>query len=254
MEYTINKISKITGISSRTLRYYEELDLLKPLRISSSKYRIYGQKEIDRLQLILFYKEFEIPLLKIKQILDAEDFDEMLALEEHRNNLQLKLQKYNKLICTLDKTIMSRKENKKMKDIDKFEGFKDSLISENDKVFGNEVREKFGSDALEYSNKKIKNMSKDEYDDVENLRKKVDSTFRRAFEIGDHKSDLAMEACELHKNWIMFYWKEYSKDAHLGLAKMYTEDERFTAYYDKNVAIGSAKFIYEAMKVYVKQN
>ncbi len=251
MEYTINKVARISGVSTRTLRYYDELGLLKPARINSSNYRIYGEKEIDKLQLILFYKELEIPLLDIKEIIEGKNFNDIDALIDHKRNLELKLKRYHKLINTLDETIKSRKENTTMKETDKFEGFKDDLISKNDKTYGDEVREKFGRESLEYSNKKIKNMSKDEYERVDNLRKKVDSTIKAAFELGDPSSELSIKACELHKEWIMVYWKEYSKEAHLGLAKMYVDDERFTAYYVNNVGVGAAEFFLKAMQHYI---
>ncbi|MDX5641042.1 MerR family transcriptional regulator, partial [Clostridioides difficile] len=57
MEYTVQKLSKLAGISTRTLRYYDEIGLLKPLKINSSGYRIYGQNEVNKLQQILFYRE-----------------------------------------------------------------------------------------------------------------------------------------------------------------------------------------------------
>ncbi len=251
MEYTINKFAKISGVSARTLRYYEELDLLKPTRVNSSNYRIYGDKEIDKLQLILFYKELEVPLVKIKEILDNKNFNEITALEQHKLNLELKIKKYKKLINTLDKTIKSKKENESMKDIDKFEGFKDKLISENEEKYGDEVREKYGKESLEYSNKRIKNMSKDEYEYVVNLTNDVNLTIKAALKAGDPTSELAMKACDLHKEWLMIYWKEYSKEAHLSVVKMYVEDERFTAYYIENVGVGAAEFLYEAMKIYL---
>ena len=62
MEYTVQKLSKLAGISTRTLRYYDEIGILKPLRISSSGYRIYGKKEVDALQQILFYRELGLSL------------------------------------------------------------------------------------------------------------------------------------------------------------------------------------------------
>ena len=72
MEYTIQKLAGLAKISTRTLRYYDEIGLLKPLRTSSSGYRIYGEKEIARLQQILFYRELGLPLEKIGEILANE--------------------------------------------------------------------------------------------------------------------------------------------------------------------------------------
>ena len=71
MEYTVQKLARLAGISPRTLRYYDEIGLLKPARINSSGYRIYGQEEVDRLQQILFYRELAVNLKDIRNILDS---------------------------------------------------------------------------------------------------------------------------------------------------------------------------------------
>ncbi|NLM27171.1 MAG: MerR family transcriptional regulator, partial [Clostridiaceae bacterium] len=67
MEYTVNKLAKLAGVSTRTLRYYDEIGLLVPARISSNGYRIYGRNEVDRLQQILFYRELDVPLDEIRR-------------------------------------------------------------------------------------------------------------------------------------------------------------------------------------------
>lgn len=76
MEYTVQKLSRLAGVSARTLRYYDEIEILKPARINSSGYRIYTQEEVDRLQQILFYKELDVPLEKIREIITETSFDE----------------------------------------------------------------------------------------------------------------------------------------------------------------------------------
>lgn len=87
MEYTIKKMSEISGVSPRTLRFYDEIGLLKPARINSSGYRIYGKKEVDRLQHILFYRTLAFKLEDIQEILDNPHFDHQKALIEHQQML-----------------------------------------------------------------------------------------------------------------------------------------------------------------------
>lgn len=84
MEYTILKLAKIACISTRTLRYYDEINLLKPKRINSSGYRIYGSEEVDILQQILFYRQFGLELTEIKDILSDTEFNKVNALREHK--------------------------------------------------------------------------------------------------------------------------------------------------------------------------
>ena len=81
MEYTVQRLADLAGVSSRTIRYYDEIGLLKPARINSSGYRLYGEKEVDRLQQILFYRELEVELENIKKIINGPDFDELKALK-----------------------------------------------------------------------------------------------------------------------------------------------------------------------------
>ncbi len=87
MEYTVQKLARLAGISPRTLRYYDEIGLLKPARINSSGYRIYGQEEVDRLQQILFYRELAVNLKDIRNILDSPSFNRTRALQDHRSKL-----------------------------------------------------------------------------------------------------------------------------------------------------------------------
>ena len=73
-----------------------------------------------------------------------------------------------------------------------------------------------------------------------------------AFKTGDPAGELAQKAADLHKQWLTYYWKEYSKEAHAGLAQMYVDDERFTAYYDKEQP-GTAEFLRDAIHIYTGQ-
>ena len=90
MEYSSNQLSKISGVSARTLRYYDEIGLLKPVRIASSGYRIYGQDELDALQQILFYRELGFPLEEIKSIMYSPDYDREQAFHSHLAELNKK--------------------------------------------------------------------------------------------------------------------------------------------------------------------
>ena len=82
MEYSIRELSQMAGVSARTLRYYDEIGLLKPLYVTEAGYRYYGEKEVDILQQILFYRERKFDLKSIKKMLCEDDFDRMRALEE----------------------------------------------------------------------------------------------------------------------------------------------------------------------------
>ncbi|HYE11956.1 MAG TPA: MerR family transcriptional regulator [Patescibacteria group bacterium] len=249
MEYTVQKLGSLAGISTRTLRYYDEIGILKPARINSSGYRIYGQKEVDRLQQILFYRELGVSLDSIKDIVTAPSFDGAHALREHREKLLEKREQLDMLIANVDKTIALTEGRIKMSDKEKFEGFKQKMIDDNEKKYGEEIREKYGKDTVEKSNAKVKNMTQEQYDEVTALANQVTETLAQAFTTGDPAGELAQKAADLHKKWLTYFWDQYSKEAHAGLAQMYVDDPRFTAYYDEKQP-GTAEFLRDAILIY----
>lgn len=253
MEYTVQKLAQLAGVSSRTLRYYDEIGILSPARTNSSGYRIYGQKEVDRLQQILFYRELGIALETIKEIITSPTFDAELALKEHREQLLEKRKQLDLLITNVEKTIASSEGRMTMSDQEKFEGFKKKMVEENEQKYGKEIREKYGEETVEQSNAKLMNMSQEDYEAVTKLESAVRTTLAEAFKTGDPAGELAQKAADLHKQWITYYWTAYSKEAHAGLAQMYVDDERFTAYYDKEQP-GTATFLRDAIQIYTGQN
>jgi DNA-binding transcriptional MerR regulator len=251
MEYSIHKLAKLAGVTTRTLRYYDESALLSPKRISSNDYRVYGQKEVDLLQQILFYRELGVSLEEIKNIVLSKNYDGSLALREHLAALYAKKAQIEALISNVEKTIAASKGERTMSDQEKFEGFKQSMIDENEKKYGKEIREKYGDEVINASNAKLKGMTPAQYERMQGLSHQINEKLKAAFLQGDPKSALAQEVCALHKEWLGFTWSHYSKEAHLGLAHSYVADPRFKKYYD-DIADGCAAFLYEALKVYCK--
>lgn len=249
MEYTVQKLGRLAGVSTRTLRYYDEIGMLKPARINSSGYRIYGQKEVDQLQQILFYRELGVSLDKIRQIVTSPAFNAAKALHEHREQLLDQRKQLNLLIANVEKTIALSERRITMNDQEKFVGFKQKMIEDNERKYGKEIREKYGGKTVDQSNEKLKNMTQAEYDKITCLASRVKETLAEAFQQGDPAGELAQKAADLHRQWLTYYWNEYSKEAHAGLAQMYVDDERFKAYYDQNQP-GTAEFLRDAILVY----
>lgn len=251
MEYTINKLAQLAGISTRTLRYYDELGLLKPSRISTGGYRIYGGAEIARLQQILFYREMEVPLEEIRKILDSSDYDDTASLEMHLKALMEKQARLERLIMTVEKTIAAAKGEGTMTDKERFEGFKENLIQNNEEEYGREVRERYGDETMDASNNKLMGLTQEQYDRMQNLSEQFNEALREAIKEGDPAGERAQAACRLHKEWLCCSWPSYSIEAHLGLADMYVEDERFRKYYE-DIATGGAAFLRDALRIYCR--
>lgn len=249
MEYTVQKLGRLAGVSTRTLRYYDEIGILKPARTSSSGYRIYGQAEVSMLQQILFYRELGISLDNIKNIVSAPNFDGARALLEHREQLLDKRKQLDLLIANVEKTIAESEGRITMSDKEKFEGFKQKMIDDNEKKYGKEIREKYGDQTVDESNAKLKNMSKEEHEEVTRLADEVIAALSEAYATGDPAGELAQKAADLHKQWLTYYWSQYTKEAHAGLAQMYVDDKRFRSYYDAKQP-GTAQFLRDAIHIY----
>lgn len=253
MEYTVQKLAKLAGVTTRTLRYYDEIGILKPARINSSGYRIYGKEEVDRLQQILFHRELGFNLDTIKQVMTSENFDETAALNDHLMRLLSQRKELDMLIENVKRTLEYKKGRITMNDTEKFQGFKKRLIDSNEEKYGREIREKYGDESVNESNRKLLNMSKEQYDEFDKLGQEILDTLEVAYATGDPAGELAQKVADMHRRWLSFTWGSYSKEAHAGIAQMYVEDERFTAYYDKKQP-GMAAFLRDAIFIYTGKN
>lgn len=251
MEYSVNELAMLSGVSVRTLHYYDEIGLLHPMRVATNGYRIYGPDEVNRLQQILFYRELEVPLKKIKEMLGAPDYDRKKELEAQLAALARRKSQIEQLIGNIQRTIDALEGDRDMSDVEKFEGLKRKAIEENEAAYGKEIRAKYGDEAIDASNAKLKAMSREQWKETQRLEEEIRETLKQAFLLGDPAGEAAQQACELHRQWLCMFWKEgmYSKEAHRALAEGYVADERFTAYYDK-IAPGCTKFLRDAIEIY----
>lgn len=251
MEYSIRELADLAGISTRTLRYYDEINLLKPARMNHSGYRVYTQREVDLLQQIMFYRELDVSLEQIKSIINDPAFDKRKALTDHYKRLLERRDHLDKLIAAVKKTIAHENGEVTMNNKEKFQAFKERLIQENEAKFGKEVREKYGDEAAEQSNAKLLNLSEEQYHQMQETEKEMFACLKQAMEIGDPASEPARKAAAKHKEWLSFTWPQYSKEAHANLVDMYVADERFTAYYDRHGS-GTAQFLRDAVHHFIK--
>jgi DNA-binding transcriptional MerR regulator len=251
LEYSGNKLTKMSGVSARTLRYYDEIGLLKPKRVAESGYRIYGQAEVDALQQVLFYRELGFALDDIKKLMQAPGFNREQAFLRHLAELRKQRVRLDTLIGNVEKSMAAMKGECIMQDNEKFEGFKRGLVDENERKYGAETREKYGDAAIDESNANLMGLTKEQYDESEGLRLKLEETLKAALETGSPAGQLAQQACSLHRQWLMALYPNYSKEYHRGLGEMYVADERFRANYDK-LGAGCAEFLRDAINIYCK--
>ena len=139
---TISQVASLTGISTRTLQYYDEIDLLKPSELTPSGYRLYNDEALEKLQQILFYKELNFKLNEIKEILQKPEYDKIEAFKKQKKLLSLKRSRIDKLIALLERlekgeSCMSFKEFDLSDYIQALENFKKSNSDLIIKYWGN---------------------------------------------------------------------------------------------------------------------
>jgi DNA-binding transcriptional MerR regulator len=249
MEYTVQALARMAGVTARALRYYEQIGLLKPGRFSASGYRLYDGEQVDRLQQILLYRELGVPLGEIARLLSAPDFDRLEALRSHREKLKARRLRIQALVEGVEKTIAMCEGRLTMSDQEKFEAFKRGMLEENEEKYGDEIRAKYTEEEVKRSNEQFARMTKEQYEKFEALREEVLCALREAFLTGDPAGLKAQEAADLHRQWLTLAWGKYNGEAHAGLVRMYAEDERFAAYYDEGQP-GKAAFLRDAILIY----
>ena len=248
MPYTINQLAQLSGVTVRTLHYYDEIGLLKPSSIQKNGYRSYEEKELLRLQQILFFRELDFPLADVKKILDRPDFEIIGALRRHKELIKLKRKKFDKLINTINKTIKHMTKQQKMKDEELYDAFKDPDV----KQYQDEAKERWGNtEAYKQSMKKVGKMTKAEMEKLKKDGELFTQKLAAAMD-KDIKSKEVRELIKQHYKGIQFFY-DCPLEMYRNLGKMYVDDPRFTTYYDKHRK-GLAVFMRDAIAYFCDAN
>lgn len=144
----INEVVKITGVSARTLQYYDEIGLLIPQKLDNG-YRDYSEENLEKLQKILFYRFLKFKLNDIRELLEG-DFDNLKILEQQRELILREKEKFEVILHNIEKTIRNYKGEQTMTIEEKFNGFKKEDLNK----YENQAVEKYGKDTIEESKKR----------------------------------------------------------------------------------------------------
>lgn len=237
----VQQVSKLTGVSIRTLHHYDKIGLLKADDYTEAGYRMYSNDNIATLQQILFFKELGFSLKKIKSLLESPTYDQLEAFQYQREKLLEKKEQLTKMIETIDRTIQMEKGEITMTNEERFEGFN---FSENH--YEKEAIDKWGKKAVDEANQVVAEKG-------DGLGEEMNAIYRQLATLR-HLSPSSEEAQEAIHEWYVFLNKlgNYSLEAFVGLGQMYVMDERFTNNIDQ-FGEGLAQFMCEAMGVYGQQ-
>lgn len=245
MELKINEVAKLTGVTIRTLHYYDQIGLLKPYEITKSGYRIYNKESLETLQQILLFRELDFPLNQIKDIMTNPSYDKNEALKNHKKLLIKKRKRLDTLIDLVNQTIEGGELEMSFKEFDITE------IEYAKKQYAKEVKERFGhTKAYEESQEKTSQYDKQKWKSINDESVSILQKFAE-IKNSDPASDKAQQ---LVKQWQTYITKNFyhcTKEILSGLGIMYVEDERFTQNIDK-YGEGTAKFMAASIKIFCK--
>jgi len=237
---TVNEVSKLTGVSIRTLQYYDKIGLLKPAEYTGAGYRLYDDAALEKLQQILLFRELEFPLKDIKEIVTRSDFDKRKALDQQIGLLELKKEHIENLI-DMCKGLKLRGVRK----LD-FKAFDISKIDE----YAKRAKEQWGkTPEFKEFEEKDKNRTESEKEDMMTDFMKIFEEFG-AMKDSDHASAKVQTQVKKLQGYITDHFYKCSDEILFSLGKMYAGGGEFTDNIDKMGGAGTAEFVYQAIKVY----
>jgi len=251
MHYTVNKLAQLSGVTVRTLRFYDEIGLLKPAYVAESGYRYYQDKQLLLLQQILFFRELGFELKNIQKILTQSDFDMSETLRVHKKVLRKDIVRMTQLVKTIDKTINHLAGNKKMNEKDIFSGFdrkeqerhQEYLIGR----FGDKVKVH-----IDESNKNVKGWKMQDWESSAkefNVICKELTVLLMAQKTIDSPEVQAI--IQRHYDWLKKFWTP-NKESYVGLGQVYNSPEWVKVFESHHSQL--AHYMAQAMSVFAEKN
>ncbi|HQS84636.1 MAG: transcriptional regulator [Alphaproteobacteria bacterium 16-39-46] len=251
MAYTVKKLAKISGISVRTLHWYDEIGLLKPAYSGNNGYRYYEEKQMLILQQILFFKELGFTLNDIQKLLSQNDFDNLKALSAHRKVLEEDLVRINSLISTIDKTILHLEGKQTMSDKELYYGFESARQKEYEqylvKYHGTPAEER-----LLECKKRTAIWDKEVWDEVKNKGDTIHKDLADAIQKGlsPHSDDVQTI---IHRHYqLQNRFFNLTREVYIGLSELYVQHPDFKKFFDVYHP-KMIEFLGEAMRYYANK-
>jgi DNA-binding transcriptional MerR regulator len=244
--YTVKQLADMAGVSRRTLHYYDEIGLLPPADLAENGYRAYADADLLRLQQILFFRELGFSLKEIGKVIDRPDFDQLQALRDHRGALEKRAQRLDRLIGTIDKTLLFLEGRIIMDKKTIFEGFSE----EQQKQYEEEARQTYDPELVDQSVKSWNSYSQAQ---KEQIGAEGEANYHAMFENMDKGHDspeVQATVARWHKHIEYFYTPTY--EILRGLGQLYTDDPRFRKNFEK-LSPEFPDFLRKAIEYYCDQ-
>jgi DNA-binding transcriptional MerR regulator len=243
--WPISDVARMAGISSRTLRHYDERGLLAPAFTGANGYRFYGMPELRRLQRILLLRRLGLGLESIDDIL-AGQADEAQALEVHHRWLLAESRRLQDMAFTVRTTLGALQQGGTMEAQNMFKGFEENPYEE-------EARQRWGSASVESSKAALAALGPDGRQELAGEAQAINGELAACLQAGlEPGNPRVQDVVARHYRWVCAAWTP-NRSAYLGLGAMYVQDPRFTAFYDSETP-GVAAYLAEAMEVWAGAN
>lgn len=237
---TVGEVAGLANVTVRTLHHYDEIGLVSPSGRSGAGYRLYDDRDLERLQQVLFYRELGFPLDHIRALMSAPDFDRGRALREQRALLAAEGERLGAMIRAIDTAIAAHEGGIVMSERDMFEVFGDFRPADHD----DEVRARWGdTDAYKQSTARARKYGKDDWLKIKAEAEAIHAAFAAAMAGGAAPTSAAAAAiAEQHRQHITRWFYDCTPVIHRGLGEMFLADPRFTATWEA-VAPGLAAYV-----------
>ncbi len=236
----INEVVKLTGVSARTLQYYDEIGLLIPQKLDNG-YRDYSEENLEKLQKILFYRFLKFKLNDIRELLEG-DFDNLKILEQQRELILREKEKFEVILHNIEKTISNYKGEQTMTIEEKFNGFKKEDLNK----YENQAVEKYGKDTIEESKKRQSGRE-------EIVTEEFNEVFRSMAKFKDENVDVAEKEVQSKVEDLYNNMNEYAFDCSIEvfsyIGKGYVHNPEFKKNIDK-FGEGVAEYTSKAIEKY----
>ncbi len=240
----VGEVAGLAHVSVRTLHHYDRIGLLRPSGRTEAGYRLYTERDLERLQTVLLYKELGFGLGEIRDLLAEPGFGRREALRAQRAQLARRRARVDAMLALIDKTLAAMDEGIPMKRSDMFEVFGDFDPAEHE----DEARERWGeTEAYEESARRTRRYTKDDWARFKDESDAVNGALTLLMDEGVAADDpRAMDAVERHRLLIDAWFYPCPHEMHAQLGRMYVQDARFTATYER-IRPGMAAYLRDAI-------
>lgn len=226
---TVGEVTALAGVTARALHHYDELGLVVPSERTEAGYRLYAQSDLERLQVVLFYRELGFGLGEIKDLLDSKEFDRGQALRAQRELLAERQHRLGRMIAAVDAAIAAHEEGQTMSDEAMFEVF-----GERQRTLQAEADERWGeTDAYRESRRRTSRYTTQDWEELKAESEAIMLRIAEVYRSGVAADSVAaMDAVEAHRLQISERFYECSHELQVQLGDSYVQDPRFTATYE----------------------